>query len=142
MERLVVPDASVILKWALRCTDEKDSEHALALLGAWLEGETEIALPKLWVFEVANVLMMKAPGLAEDLLEVLTAYGFREVETSSDLCKEAFRLMKRYKVTFYDASYHAAAVVTGGVLVTADEAYVRKTSDRGHVAMLRQWQAA
>jgi predicted nucleic acid-binding protein len=50
-----------------------------------------------------------------------------------------YRLMGRYKVTFYDASYHGLAIYTGGTFLTADAAYVKKTSAASHVAQLQDW---
>ena len=48
-------------------------------------------------------------------------------------------LMREFKVTFYDAAYHALAIRRWGVLVTANRAYARKASGRGHVALLDSW---
>ena len=42
-------------------------------------------------------------------------------------------------MTFYDAVYHAVALLLKGVLVTADEAYFRKARKKGRVVMLRDW---
>jgi hypothetical protein len=44
---IVVPDASVILKWALQCPDEADSALALALLEAFVREKIEIRIPSL-----------------------------------------------------------------------------------------------
>ena len=54
---------------------------------------------------------------------------------------EAFALMKKYRVTFYDAAYHAVAIIRNGTLITADDAYYRKTSKVGHVQTLGTWTA-
>ena len=40
-QRIVVPDASVVLKWIDRLPGEKDREHADALLDSWLNGRAE-----------------------------------------------------------------------------------------------------
>ena len=58
---IVVPDASVLLKWVLRSDDEEDRNRALDLKAAWLAGACEIVVPTLWAFEVGNVLGMKQP---------------------------------------------------------------------------------
>jgi predicted nucleic acid-binding protein len=47
--------------------------------------------------------------------------------------------MKACRVTFYDAVYHAVALLRKGVLVTADEAYFRKAGNKGRVVLLRDW---
>jgi predicted nucleic acid-binding protein len=47
--------------------------------------------------------------------------------------------MKDFRVTFYDAVYHAVALLRKGVFVTADEAYFRKAGRRGGVSLLRDY---
>ncbi len=51
-------------------------------------------------------------------------------------------LTRRYEVTFYDASYHALAIVTGGRFVTADEKHLTKAGDAGYLIYLRDWTTA
>jgi len=50
-----------------------------------------------------------------------------------------FALVSDHKVTFYDAAYHALALHEGGLMLTADAAYVRKAGRAGHVRLLRDW---
>ena len=135
---LVVPDASVLLKWALRSPDEAERDAAIALRAAWLEGRCRLMLPSLWAYEVANVLGLKQPRLAADLVRLLLAYVFDEIPVAA-LFDTALKLMTRTKVTFYDAAYHAVALDHDGVLVTADAAYVRRAANVGHVTLLRHW---
>ena len=136
---VVVPDASVILKWVDRLSGEKDRERADALMEAWMGGRLEIVVPRLWVFEVGNVLGRADPSSAARTMSELAEYRFEEAEMTPDLFRTAFGLMKDFRVTFYDAAYHAVALLRKGVFVTADEAYCRKTAGRGGVVPLRDW---
>lgn len=138
-ERIVVPDASVVLKWIDRLSGEKDRERADALLDAWLSGRLQIVVPRLWLFEVANVLGREDPLRAGPIMEELLGYRFEEADPTTELCRAAFGLMKDFRVTFYDAVYHAVALLRKGVFVTADEAYFRKAGRRGGVALLRDF---
>jgi predicted nucleic acid-binding protein len=140
MAETVVPDASVLLKWAFQSPDEPDTDRAMSFLRTWMDGRVEIVLPKLWSFEVGNVLMMKSPDLAPKLMEIFIGYRFREIDTTVEVCRETFRLMKKYRVTFFDAVYHAVAGITTGILLTADESYWRKARDEKNVERLRDWQ--
>lgn len=140
--RVVVPDASVILKWVDRVPGEKDRDRADDILDAWLNGRLEIVVPSLWVFEVANVLGRADASLAGPIMEELIGYRFEEADSTPELCRTAFGLMKDFRVTFHDAVYHAAAIQRKGVFVTADEAYCRKTAGRGGVALLREYDSA
>lgn len=139
MKDIVIPDASVLLKWAFRAPDESDRDNALTLLHAWLENKVDILLPKLWSFEVGNVLMLKKPDEASDIMEILLGYDFAETDMSIELCRGTFALMRKYHVTFYDAVYHALAVMTKGILLTADESYCKKTKDSKQVVRLKDW---
>ena len=48
---LVVPDASVILKWVLPSDDEPDADQALALRDAILGEDIRALVPALWLYE-------------------------------------------------------------------------------------------
>ncbi len=139
MTRIVVPDASVILKWGFRSPGEGDRDKAGGILDAWLDGKLELLLPRLWAFEVGNVLALKNPAHAAAIMDIFIGYDIAEADTSPELCREAFALMKSYRVTFYDAVYHAVALLHQGVFVTADEVYYRRTRDKGRIALLRDW---
>ena len=136
---VVVPDASVILKWVDRLPGEKDRERADALMEAWMGGQLEIVVPRLWTFEVGNVLGRADPSSAAKTMSELAEYRFEEAEMTPELFRTAFGLMKDFHVTFYDAAYHSVALLRKGVFVTADEAYCRKTAVRGGVVPLRDW---
>ncbi len=71
-------------------------------------------------------------------MQILIDYRFEE-EPPSDFCPRALELMRRFNVTFYDASYHAVALTRGGVFVTADSNYYRKTTAVGHSMRLADW---
>jgi len=135
---VIVPDTSVLLKWVLQSEDEEDRDRALELREAWLADKCAIVLPSLWFFEVGNVLGMKQPNLAEPLMKILIGYAFEE-EPAANIYAKAFELMKSFKVTFYDAAYHATAIRHAGTMITADNTYYRKTSRLGRVEFLSNW---
>ena len=135
---VVVPDTSVLLKWVIESDDEEDRGRALGLREAWLSGRCSIVLPSLWFFDVGNILGMKQPALAPQLMQILIDYRIEEEEPRT-IYKKTFELMKAYKVTFYDAAYHAVAILRSGTMVTADDTYVRKTFKAGNVDRLSNW---
>jgi len=49
-------------------------------------------------------------------------------------------LTKRYDVSFYDAAYHALAIVHDGLFVTADTRYVTRVAEMGSLVALGEWQ--
>ncbi|MDH5741576.1 MAG: type II toxin-antitoxin system VapC family toxin [Nitrospira sp.] len=76
---ILVPDASVLLKWVLEQEDEPDHRKAIQLQQALLDESIEIRLPTLWRYEVGNVLGLKKPAMAVELMSALLAYKFDEV---------------------------------------------------------------
>jgi predicted nucleic acid-binding protein len=136
-----VPDASVLVKWAIRSDKEPDADRALALKAAWLDEACELVVPGLWAYEVGNVLGRKQPATAEPLLAAMLAMGLPE-ETPVSYSARILALMRAHNVTFYDAAYHALAIHLGGTMLTADDAYVRKAGRAGHVQRLADWRPA
>ena len=136
--RVIVPDASVLLKWSLDSGAERDRERALDIRQLWISGRHRIVLPSLWAYEVGNILGMKQPDLACELLDIYVGYHFEE-ESAADLFGMALEVMKRVDVTFYDAAYHCVALKHRGIYITADEKYVRKAKAIGHVMALKDW---
>lgn len=137
-DTLLVPDASVLLKWVLRSDHEDHGDRALALKTAWLAGACRIVVPTLWAFEVANVLGVKQSATADRLLDATTGLRMPE-EPPAAYATAMFRLMRDYHVTAYDAAYHGLALVRGGTMLTADRRYVRKAGAAGHIQLLDDW---
>jgi len=138
LETLLVPDASVLLKWVLRSDDEDDRDRALALKTAWLAGSCQIVVPTLWAFDVGNVLGLTHPAKSDELLGAMIDLRIPE-EPPAAYTAAIFRLMRDHHVSCYDAAYHALAVVRGGTMLTADRRYARKAERAGHLRLLNAW---
>jgi predicted nucleic acid-binding protein len=118
---IIVPDASVILKWVLEREDEPAHAQAVILQEAFLADEAEIRVPTLWRYEVGNVLGLKKPKMATELMEALLAYEFDEVPLRNDYALDVLQHMNEVAgVTFFDATYHVLALQTKGVYLTAE----------------------
>ena len=131
-----MPDASIILKWVLE-KDEEYQDEAITFLKGWLNQEYEFLLPSLWFYEVGNVLGMKRPKDAGDILNILLEYEFNECHISKELVTMAIGLMNEFKgVTFYDAIYHALALQVNGIMITADKAYFEKVKGKGNITLV------
>ncbi len=137
---IIVPDASVILKWVLEKEDEPDHDKAAQLQQAWLDESIAMRLPTLWRYEVGNVLGLKKPDMAVDLMSALLAYEFDEVPLRTEYGLAVLEHMQEVKqVTFYDSAYHVLAIRARGLYLTADTLYVKRAKRKGHVALLRDW---
>jgi predicted nucleic acid-binding protein len=137
--RLVIPDASVLLKWVLPGPKEIDSECALRLRESAVIGKVQLIVPSLWFYEVGNTITRQFPKQARELLDLFHAFDLEERSWNSQWLEKCLSLTQTYKVTFYDAAYHSLAIICDGVFVTADEQYVRKTNRAGSVVALQAW---
>lgn len=137
---LVIPDASVILKWVLPDTSgEADQEAALRLRDAAVAGTVELVVPALWRYEVGNTLARRFPEQALEIMQLLDNFGLGKGMENDDWLTTAIRLTRDYTVTFYDASYHALALAHQGTFVTADRRYLNRAGKAGCVVLLAQW---
>ncbi len=137
MRRLLVPDASVILKWVLPPEGEPEWGSARKLLVRFIEGEVDLAVPSLWYFEAGNTLARRfPPAIAEKQLHELTRLSMHEVPPGDGWGPVAIGLCGSFGITFYDASYHAVALHLGGTLVTADRTMFRKVRSKGAIVEL------
>jgi predicted nucleic acid-binding protein len=137
---LVVPDASVLLKWVLPSDDEPDADKALLLRTAILDETVRALLPALWLYEVGNTVARRFPVQASSWLSALMKFGLEEAPPSNPWLTKALELASRHDVTFYDAAYHSLALVHGGLLVTADTRYVSRVAESGSVVALGEWE--
>lgn len=139
---IVVPDASVILKWVLQPEDEPDTGSALRVLEAFLGEAIEIRVPSLWRYEVGNILAVKRPGRAREAMEALLGYRFEEERLHSGYCLETLRFAAEAKgISFYDAAYHVLAIRTDGLFLTADRKYVARALRHGKIMHVADWKA-
>jgi predicted nucleic acid-binding protein len=137
---IVVPDASVMLKWVLQPEDEPGAGRALQILEAFLEERIEIRVPSLSRYEVGNILMSKRPAMAREAMEVLLAYRFDEEHLHSEYCLETLDFTVGTKgVSFCDAAYHVLAIRADGLFVTADKSYLARAGRKGHATHLADW---
>jgi predicted nucleic acid-binding protein len=137
---LVVPDASVLLKWVLPSDDEPDADKALLLRAAIRDETVDALLPALWLYEVGNTTARRFPVHASRWLSALMKFGLEEALPSQPWLAKTLELTRGYEVSFYDAAYHALALIHKGVFVTADSRYVNRVRGSGSVMALSEWQ--
>ena len=136
---VVVPDASVILKWALPSRSEPDADRALLLRNAIRDDLVRAVVPGLWIYEVGNTIARRFPAHADAWLSALLKFGLEETPVTQQWLSQVLELTARYPVSFYDAAYHATALIHGGVFVTADERYAGNAMPHGSVVALGVW---
>jgi predicted nucleic acid-binding protein len=136
---LLILDTSVVLKWFLD-TDERDVGQARKLRKALLSGRCTLGAPDLLLVEVANALTAghrSSPKRVSEAVETVLDIGLRLFELRFATLVIAIGLASTYGVTVYDSCFLAVAIESDGVLVTADEAFLRKVGARENISSLR-----
>lgn len=118
---------------------EPYAREARQIRDGYLDGAHELLVPTLWLFEVGNILSIKLPRQAASQLELLCDLALSEYAPAGDWRALVLSLVHEHRVTFYDASYHATAMLAGGHLVSADSRYLRKVGQLGHTLFLGDW---
>lgn len=139
-EKKIVVDASVLVKWVLKC--EEHFAQADFLREQIKENRLTVFVPGHCFSELCNVLSRKAPGKTLPSLAAMRQMGIVELALSLDLASIAFELTQKYaKISFYDAFYHAIALKHGILFITADEKYYKTTKKEGSVTLLRDYKS-
>lgn len=119
----VVCDASIVLKW-FHAEGECDVEDARRLLAAHRSAAITAWVLDLTFYELGNVLLralrwsaMDVADQLDDLRAICSVLVPNAVEQ-----RLAAILADEHALTFYDATYAAAARSRGSVLATADKA--------------------
>jgi predicted nucleic acid-binding protein len=97
-------------------------------------------LPALWLYEVGNTIARRFPTHASGWLSAPMKFGLEEASPSEPWLTKILELMRRYGVSFYDAAYHALALIHKGLFVTADSRYVNQVKEPGSVIALSEWE--
>lgn len=132
-----VVDASVIIKWVAGDEREPDHEKATDLLNEWSEGYADISAPMLWQYEVGNFLGRSLNDEASEKMDILLDLNIKQIEFTEKMFRQCFTWMKNHPITFYDASYLAAAFEVEGLLITADEKFVNKMKKMKNICLLK-----
>lgn len=143
MQGEVVVDASVFNKTFL---DEPDRDDAVAFFEFAERRQLPLSAPSIFVYEVLAVAAQSPFGSekAFGLIRGVRQSGFTIVEAGDAIIRRAMEISNSGHPntgypTFYDASYHALALLLGGVFLTSDHRHVAKASAFGSVVLLKDW---
>lgn len=139
MQGPIVLDTSVVIKWFRQ--GEVLAQQALALRGAYLDGQIEITVPSLLAYELANVLRYKADLTTEQVqaaVESLFDMDLTWILPSDAVMSRAVGLARTHKTTVYDATFAALAESLGATFITSDERLVQRLRSLAFVHFLGQ----
>lgn len=134
-----VVDASVAIKWFLPdAADEANTQEALDLLLRLRAAEIALVQPAHWKAEVASILARRAPTTAAaDLDDINLLEGIQIVDTPL-IYRRAVQLSIDLSHHLFDTLYHATALDTETVMITADRRYYDKAAHLGRIMLLEQ----
>jgi predicted nucleic acid-binding protein len=115
-------DTSVVLKWVHE-EGESDVEPARRLLDAHRSGSARVLLLDLAIYELGNVLvraLRRPAAVVVQQLDLVHRLCGPVVHPAPSWHARAAQLAEAQGLTFYDASWAAAAEALGCPLVTAD----------------------
>lgn len=136
---LLILDTSVVLKWFLE-KDEPDVARARKLREAFLSHRCTLGAPDLLLVEIANALTAghrSSPKQVSEAIAAILAIGLRLFELQFAALVKAIGLASTYGVTVYDSCFLAVAIESDGLLVTADEVFLRKVGAQVNITSLR-----
>jgi len=119
-------DTSVLVKW-FHAEGESELIPARALRTAHLAGDVEAMVIDLAYYEVGNVLthVLKWPATdVADQLDDLRAILGEPVAMTASWFRPATEVAQTHQLSFYDASWAAAAAELGISLISADRRLV------------------
>jgi predicted nucleic acid-binding protein len=145
MTKIVVLDSGVFDKIFL---DESDRNTVIEFFQYVRENGVALIAPSLFMYEVLAVAASTSFGseAAYELIRDFIKAGFSLIEPDESVIRKAMEISnmghpKSGYPTFYDSSYHALALVFGGIFLTADARHKTKTTAFGSVVLIADWKA-
>lgn len=134
----LVLDASAAAKWFLQ---EENTQEAVRLRDAHIEGTISLAAPDLLIYEVANALNFHPKTTVSDLKANLTELFELDLDLvapSTEYSSQIIESAKKLSITVYDASYVALSETMATSLVTADNKLYQKILKAGRAYLLSE----
>jgi predicted nucleic acid-binding protein len=134
----LIIDASVAAKWFLQ---EQDSDKAISVRDAHIDGRIRLTAPDLIVYEVANALNYNPKILDAQLasqIQDLHDYDLDLVPPSTEYTKRIGKTARELSVSVYDASYVTLSDMIATNLVTADKKLHEKTAKKRQSILLQE----
>ncbi len=135
--KLYVLDACVVLKWVL--PPEEDVAKALVLKTDFRQGKIDLMVPEHLIVEACNTVARRMPDFLVSVFNKLNQI-FTPHRLNEEVVLLAGQLVARYpKISFYDAAYHALALIKRATFVTSDEKYYQLVKDEGCILLLKNY---
>ena len=124
-QRLVL-DASVLVKLI---STETNSQKIIKTWQLFIEDKSELYLPQICYFEIANVMLVSKKIAIEDIflfINELKKYDKNQNANDLGLLSSSVGVAQKHNITPYDSIYIALAEKIEGILLTADFQHHKK----------------
>lgn len=137
--RNYVVDSSVLIKWLVEEADCLEQAQKIRL--DYLSEDIGILVPAFVFWELNNYFGRKYDEkTASSIFVQYKNYQMLPCMVTLEMSTLAFKIMKRHStVSFYDASYHALALLKNATFVTNDKKYYEKARDFGSIQLLKDY---
>jgi predicted nucleic acid-binding protein len=138
-----VIDASVFAKLVLL---EDDSIRAEQLITTIISDQHYMLFPSIFVYELIAVLQkndIETAIISQFVATNLQGLHIKIIELDHNIISKSLEITKWGSIksgypSFYDASYHAIAMLNDCDFITADRKHYEKTKHLGHIKLLEQ----
>ena len=140
---MIVLDASVALKWFV--DGEPLVDESREVLEAIGRNPRPYLVPELFMNEILAVLVRLPRASVEQVTTAITlieSLGLRRIGNGHDLLQVAARCACDWRLSGYDAVYVAAAKLTEGTWLTANDKAAVRVRDKHLVTHVRDWRDA
>lgn len=121
----VVLDASIIIKW-FQQEREEQLEEAEILWKKHLNQDININVPSILYYELYNHLSRNPKTDITSVMGFIRESDLIETNLDEGLILATVAFVRKYYISFYDASYIALAYELGCDLITADKKLVKQ----------------
>jgi len=140
--KIIVVDASVIVKWYV---EEEDTKIALQLRRDYENGIIDIWSTHLMPYEVLNAVRYSQDLGQNEIERVSESLALFQIGLypllDGNLRGPCIKMAFKYGITIYDASYVALAKSLDKILYTADEKLYSKTCNKENVHRLSEYRS-
>lgn len=141
----IVLDSCVFSKLFIK---EADSHQAHTLIEHIIKNNIKIIVPSLFVYEVLATVTIGNYSV-NDVYEILMDFQntkLQLIEMNKTYVEKILKICSTGHIksgfpSFYDACYHALAMIYDCYFITADKRHFSKTHQLGNIVLLSDWQA-
>jgi len=139
----VVLDSCVFSKLFLQ---EPDRQEAIELITELSQKNIQVLVPSLFLYEILSIATTSSFSI-QDAYELIRQYqlaNFEIIELDQQAILKAIEICEQgHKKSgfpsFYDASYHALAIINECQFITADKRHIVKAKQFGYITLLSDW---